>query len=313
MDDQVPVTQQAMLDDVLSGLRQSQKQLPSKYFYDERGSRLFEKITQLEEYYPSRTERAIMERNIDEISGCIGPEAMMIELGSGSSQKTRLLLDRLSLKAYVPVDISENYLLKVVHQLRRNYPRISIIPVFADYTSPFQLPGVGGDYQKQVVFYPGSTIGNFHPWPAQRFLEMIASLMDDDSGMLVGVDHKKDTQVLEAAYNDAQGITIEFNKNILKRINRELDADFDIGVFKHKAFYNEEKGRVEMHLVSTEDQRVRIDGEDIYFEKGESIHTENSYKYSIKEFETLVSDWYAVEKVWTDDKDYFSLQYLSKR
>lgn len=313
MDEQASVSRQVMLDDILSGLRQPQKQLPSKYFYDERGSRLFEEITRLEEYYPTRTETEILEQHIEGIADCIGANAMMIELGSGSSKKTRMLLDRLSLHAYVPVDISENYLLKVVSQLRRDYPEISIIPVFADYTFPFEIPSMGGDCKRQVVFYPGSTIGNFRPAQAKHFLEMIASLTDDHSGMLVGVDLKKDTDVLEAAYNDARGITADFNKNILARINRELDADFDMDAFNHKAFYNEEEGRIEMHLVSTEKQHIRIDGQDIYLEKGESIHTENSYKYSLDDFEALVSNWYSVERVWTDDNDYFSLQYLSKK
>ncbi|HKK46762.1 MAG TPA: L-histidine N(alpha)-methyltransferase [Balneolaceae bacterium] len=313
MDNQITVSRQAMLDEVLEGLHQTKKYLPSKFFYDERGSELFEQITRLDEYYPTRTEKNILENNIDEIANYIGPDAMLVELGSGSSRKTRLLLNRLSLKAYIPVDISEEYLLKVVNQLRRDYPRISIIPVFADYTSHFKLPTMGGDYQKQVVFFPGSTIGNFRPERARSFLEIIASITDDHSGMLIGVDLKKDKAVLEAAYNDEQGITADFNKNMLVRLNRELEANFDVEKFRHRAFYNEDEGRIEMHLVSTEKQQVHIDGEDIYLEEEESIHTENSYKYSLEDFQALVSDWYSVKKVWTDEKDYFSLQYLSKK
>lgn len=313
MENQITASQQKMLEEVLSGLRKTQKQLASKFFYDERGSELFEQITHLEEYYPTRTEKAILENNLEEIAKFIGPDAMLVELGSGSSRKTRLLLDKLALKAYIPVDISEEYLLKVVNNLRRDYPKISIIPVFADYTSYFDLPNLGGDYRRQVIFFPGSTIGNFHPRKARSFLKTIASLTDEDSRMLVGVDLKKDKEVLEAAYNDAKGVTEAFNKNMLSRLNRELDADFDVDTFAHRAFYNEEKGRIEMHLVSSKNQKVRIDGADVYFKQGESIHTENSYKYSLEEFEDLVSDWYSVEKVWTDENDYFSLQYLSKK
>lgn len=302
-----------MLEDILHGLRQPQKQLPSKYFYDERGSELFEQITRLEEYYPTRTEKNILERNIDDIANCIGPETMLVELGSGSSKKTRLLIDRLSLKAYVPVDISEQYLLKVVSQLRRDYPTISIIPVFADYTSHFELPEVKGDYRKQVIFFPGSTIGNFRPNRARSFLQNIASLVEKDSGMLIGVDLKKDKAILEAAYNDARGVTGEFNKNLLARLNRELDANFDIDLFEHHACYNEEEGRIEMYLVSSTHQKVSVGGEDVHFRKGESIHTENSYKYSLQDFKTLVSNWYSVDKVWTDENNYFSLQYLTRK
>lgn len=314
MNNQVATSQQSMLDEVLHGLRQSPKQLPSKFFYDERGSELFEQITRLNEYYPTRTEKAILESYIDEIADAIGPAAMLVELGSGSSKKTRLLLDKLpSLSAYIPVDISEEYLLKVVNQLRMDYPRISIIPVFADYTSYFDLPDLGGDYGRQVVFFPGSTIGNFRPERARSFLSTIASLTDDDAAMLIGVDLKKGKHVLEAAYNDSQGVTAQFNKNMLVRLNRELDASFDPSLFSHCSFYNEEEGRVEMHLVSQKDQDVSIAGEAFSFEEGESIHTENSYKYSLAEFKELVSDWYSVDRVWTDKRNYFSLQFLTKK
>ncbi len=314
MENQVTAPRQTMLDDVLKGLRKSQKRLPSKYFYDERGSELFEQITRLDEYYLTETERSILGQNIDAIAKAIGSRAMLVELGSGSSSKTRLLLEKLnSLSAYVPVDISEEYLLKVVSNLRREYPRISIIPVFADYTAPFDLPDLGGGYQQQVVFFPGSTIGNFHPDRARSFLDMLASLTDDESGMLIGVDLKKDKAVLEAAYNDEKGITAQFNKNMLVRLNRELDADFDVDTFAHQAFFNEDQGRIEMHLVSEEDQEVHIADEIFSFDKGESIHTENSYKYSLDEFQELVSEWYGVEQVWTDEHHYFSLQYLSKK
>ena len=314
MDENVSVNQPSMLDEVLNGLQKAQKKLPSKFFYDERGSQLFEEITQLEEYYPTRTEKKILKSNIADISKRIGVHAMLIELGSGSSRKTRLLLDHLrSLAAYLPVDISEQYLLKVVNALRRDYPRLSIIPVFADYTSSFQLPSLDGGYNKQVVFFPGSTIGNFSPDFAQSFLQTIAELTDDDAGMLVGVDLVKEKNVLEAAYNDELGITAQFNKNMLVRLNLELGADFDVDCFEHRAFFNEEASRIEMHLVSAQEQQVTIGGQHFTFEEGESIHTENSYKYTQADFVSLISDWFTVEQVWTDDQDYFSLQYLAKK
>jgi len=314
MEKKVTVSRQGMLEEVLNGLMQPDKQLPSKFFYDEEGSKLFEQITKVDEYYPTRTEISILENQIDEITEAIGPSAMLIELGSGSSNKTRILFDRLeSLSAYVPVDISEEYLLKVVNQLRMEYPRVSIIPVFADYTQPFDLPDLGDSYQKQVVFFPGSTIGNFCPDRARRFMETIASITDPSAGMLIGVDLKKDNDVLETAYNDSRGLTEQFNKNMLVRLNRELDANFDVDQFAHKAFYNEREGRIEMHLVAQTDQTVTIQNTTIDIEEGESIHTENSYKYAPEEFETLVSDWYTVEQVWTDEKNYFSLQYLAKK
>jgi dimethylhistidine N-methyltransferase len=314
MEDQLTLSQQSMLDEVLEGLTQPQKQLPAKFFYDEHGSELFEQITYLEAYYPTRTERAILSNNIDDIAQKIGAQAMLVELGSGSSSKTRLLLEKLdSLAVYVPVDISEEYLHKIVSNLRVEYPKISIIPVFADYTTAFEIPNLGDSYRQQVVFFPGSTIGNFRPDVARSFLQTLADITDEDSDMLIGVDLKKDPQVLEKAYNDEQGITAKFNKNMLVRINRELDANFDVDRFMHHAFYNEEQSRIEMHLVSQLDQIVTIAGQDIQFIEGESIHTENSYKYSLDEFKELVSEWYEVEQVWTDEQQYFSIQFLTKK
>ncbi|WP_246043153.1 L-histidine N(alpha)-methyltransferase [Fodinibius saliphilus] len=314
MDDRATVNHESMLEEVLEGLQQQQKELPSKLFYDEKGSELFEQITYLDEYYLTRTERSILQENIVEIGEQVGPKSLLIELGSGSSSKTRLLFEKLSsVAAYVPVDISEEYLLKVVNNLRMEYPRISIIPVFADYTSEFDLPNLGDSYQKQLVFFPGSTIGNFRPAEARSFFATVCSVTDADSAMLIGVDLKKDKTIIEKAYNDEQGITAAFNKNILVRLNRELGTDFDIDAFKHDAFYNEECGRVEMHLVSQQEQTVTIAGEQIYFKEGESIHTENSYKYSLRDFEELVSQWYSVEQVWTDNNNYFSIQYLERK
>lgn len=299
--------------DAVKGLSKPQKELPSKLFYDERGSKLFEQITYLDEYYLTRTERSILQTNISQITSGIGRRAMLVELGSGSSSKTRFLLEELpELAAYIPIDISKEYLLKVVNQLRMEYPRISIIPVFADYTTPFNLPPINS-YDTQVIFFPGSTIGNFHPDSARIFFENLASSTDTDSAMLIGVDLKKDKEILEAAYNDKEGVTAKFNKNILRRLNRELNANFEISCFSHCAFYNEAEGRIEMHLVADKPQQVEIAGEYFSFEQGESIHTENSYKYSLQEFRQLISDWYTVKQVWTDEKEYFSLQFLTKK
>ncbi len=314
MEDLSSVDTSLMQKEVLEGLSKPQKRLPSKYFYDTKGSDLFEQITRLDEYYLTDCEKEILQNNIKEISDRIGPEVMLIELGSGSSYKTRFLLEELTdLSTYIPVDISEEFLLKTVNQLRLEYPKISIIPVFADYTSHFELPVSENSSQKQVAFFPGSTIGNFDPEEAWAFLNNVADITAEDSEMLIGVDLKKDTDVLEAAYNDQQGITAQFNKNILMHLNRVLDANFDVEQFRHKAFYNEDAGRIEMHLVSSQKQTVIIGDKTIDFEEDESIHTENSYKYSLEEFEELVADWYSVEKVWTDEKDYFSLQYLIKK
>ncbi|MEL7833540.1 L-histidine N(alpha)-methyltransferase [Fodinibius sp. Rm-B-1B1-1] len=308
------VDQSSMLNEVVSGLSREQKQLPSKYFYDQHGSDLFEQITYLDEYYLTDCEKEILKENIKEIADYIGSNVMLIELGSGNSYKTRFLLEELSeLSTYIPVDISEEYLLKTANQLRIEYPRISIIPVFADYTSQFDLPVSDSSNQKQVVFFPGSTIGNFSPEEAKAFIDNIATITTNDAEMLVGVDLKKDKAILEAAYNDREGVTEAFNKNMLKHINRKLGANFDTKKFSHNAFYNEDAGRVEMHLVSTEEQTVSIGDTIFQFDEGESIHTENSYKYSLNDFEELVSKWYSVEKVWTDKQGYFSLQYLKKK
>lgn len=314
MSAELSTAQHQMREEIMEGLRQPQKMIPSKFFYDERGSELFEKITGLDEYYPTRTEKKILKKNIDAITDRIGSDSVLVELGSGSSTKTRLLLDHLpDLAAYVPVDISQDYLLETVRSLKQEYPDLIIKPVCADYTKPFGIPDIGRPFDYYVLFYPGSTIGNFRPERAQQFLETISRLLVPGGGLLIGVDLKKDPSLLEAAYNDTEGVTAEFNKNMLSRLNRELDADFDIEQFKHRAFYNEAEGRIEMHLVSLCDQSARLNGEIVRFEKGETIHTENSYKYSLDEFAALVSDWFEVEKVWTDEEGLFSLQYLVKK
>lgn len=314
MSEQTQTQQPSMQEEVLFGLRQEQKQLPSKYLYDERGSILFDQITELSEYYPTRTELGILQDNRQEIARLIGPGAVIIELGSGNSKKIRVLLKALPrLSAYIPVDISSDYLKKVAVKLHKDFPELLIKPVCADYTQRFKIPRLKREFHQQVLFFPGSTIGNFKPDEARRFLKTMASLIRKEAAMLIGVDLKKDKKVLELAYNDRQGLTAAFNKNLLVRLNREVDADFKVEQFTHHALYNEEKGRVEMHLIADRDQEVHMAGETFQFKKGETIHTENSYKYSLEEFAAVVDPWFSVEKVWTDANENFSLQYLIKK
>lgn len=302
-----------MLEEVLAGMKTTPKSLPSKYFYDERGSELFDQITQVQEYYPTRTERKILKENLEEIEQYLGEQIILIEPGSGSSQKTRILLDRMSsVKAYIPIDISGDYLGKVAKGLRKEYPKLEVVPVSADYTRPFDLPKVkaGG---RRIVFFPGSTIGNFKPRTVRRFFEVISGITGKNGGVLIGVDLKKDVGVLEAAYNDSKGITAEFNKNMLAHLNREIGSDFKPELMDHKAIWNEEKGRIEMRLYVRESHTVSVDGNSYKLKRGEFIHTENSHKYSLEEFAELVSPWFEVHKVWTDKKGYFSLQFLEPR
>ncbi|MGM0546532.1 MAG: L-histidine N(alpha)-methyltransferase [Bacteroidota bacterium] len=313
MDDQITVSSPKMLEEVLDGLKREQKQLPSKYFYDERGSELFEEITEQDEYYLTRTELDIMQNNMPDIIRTIGSDVVLMELGSGSSKKTRLLLDHLScITAYIPVEISDQFLELVVQSLTDDYPDLTVNPISTDYTQPFDLPEINQRYSQLVVFYPGSTIGNFRPTEAKQFLNTISDLMEPEDAMLIGVDLKKDTDVLEAAYNDRKGVTARFNKNILRHINRKLDSNFNPDNFKHHTFLNADEGRIEMHLIAKEDHSIKVAGEKFSFQEGESIHTENSYKYSLDEFEELVYPWFTVEEVWTDSNNYFSFQYLQR-
>ncbi len=298
--------------EVLSGLRKSQKELPSKYFYDEPGSRLFERICTLDEYYIPRTEAAIMEAYMEEMVELLGPNVLLIEYGSGNSTKTRILLNHLhELAAYVPIDISREQLLRATKELASDYPGLEVLPVCADYTSDFALPALKRSSVREVVYFPGSTIGNFDPIPAKHFLEHIAGVCGPGGGLLIGVDLKKDPGVLHRAYNDRQGVTAAFNLNLLERINRELTCDFQLEWFEHYAFYNPREGRVEMHLVSRRDQTVHLDNVTIPFTKGESIWTESSYKFNLDEFQQLAAAaGFKVEHVWTDEKQWFSVQYL---
>lgn len=305
---------ESLVSEVISGLGKDQKQLPCKLFYDKTGSALFDEICRLEEYYPTRTEIGIMEENIADICYILGKNCLLVELGSGSSIKIRLLLDNLiKPSGYVPIDISEEHLMESVKTLAADYPGLRIMPVHADYTQPLSLPRFDFPFSRTVFFYPGSTIGNFTPESAGAFLKRIAKRAGRGSGLLIGVDLVKDLKTLEDAYNDAKGVTADFNLNILRRLNREIGADFDTAKWKHKAFFNTRESRIEMHLESVTNQRASVDGASFRFRKDETILTEYSYKYTIEGFRELVSDFYSVEKVWTDRENKFSVQYLKVR
>ncbi|MFC2050219.1 L-histidine N(alpha)-methyltransferase [Chloroflexota bacterium] len=298
--------------EVMSGLRKPQKELPSKYFYDERGSQLFQRICTLEEYYIPRTEASIMEAYIGEMVELLGPRALLIEYGSGDCNKVRLLLGHLhDAVAYVPIDISREQLLRAAKGLDSYYPALEVLPVCADYMSEFVLPVPKRASDRVVVYFPGSTIGNFDPVPAKHFLEHIARVCGSGGALLVGVDLKKDPGVLHSAYNDRESITAAFNLNLLRRINDELDCDFQLDWFEHYAFYNPRESRVEMHLVSQREQAVHLGKATIPFARGESIWTESSYKFSLDEFKQMAATaGLEVERVWTDEQQWFSVQYL---
>jgi len=297
-------------DEVLEGLSRDPKQIAPKYFYDQRGSQLFDAITELPEYYPTRTELDILECNGAQIAEFLGNDCLLMELGSGSSRKIRVLLDALQPAAYVPLDISRGHLLDAATTLARDYPQLQVHAACTDYSSDFELPDLP-EHLPRAAFFPGSSIGNFEPDDARALLQRVGRHLGEDGKLLIGVDLKKDNATLHAAYNDARQLTAAFNLNLLERINRELDADFQLDCFEHLAFFNESAGRIEMHLRSTRDQQVRVAGQAIRFAAGESLHTENSYKYSIKEFRALAGDsGFVTEQVWTDENQLFSVHCL---
>jgi dimethylhistidine N-methyltransferase len=301
------------LQEVLHGLSQAQKTIACKFFYDERGSQLFDAICELPEYYPTRTELGIMQEHVAQMADCLGNSCMLIEFGSGSGTKTRVLLDHLAEPAaYIPVDISRECLRNSAAQLQLRYPSLRVLPVCADYTQFFSLPAVDVPFSRRAIYFPGSTIGNFTPQEAHEFLCQSAELCGPGGGLLIGVDLKKDANTLEAAYNDAQGVTADFNLNVLHRINEELGGNFILENFEHRAIYNEEYGRIEMHLVSQRQQTVHVDNRDFHFKPGETILTEYSHKYSVQDFTRLVStSGWQVQEVWTDERQLFSVQYLT--
>lgn len=312
--DRVPVLvrepgTEVFLRDVRQGLSGPRKTIPCKYLYDRRGSRLFDRICELDEYYPTRTELSIMRRYPDEIAAQIGPGVALVEYGSGSSVKTRWLLDHLDEPiAYVPVDISEDHLRETAVRLAGLYPAIDIVPVCADFTRPFRLPAFPREPSHAAVYFPGSTIGNFEPAAARSLLASIAEVVGEGGGAIIGFDLRKDAAVIEAAYNDGEGVTAEFNLNLLERINRELGADFEVDSFEHAAEYQPEHGRIEMSLVSTRDQEVTI-GDDVFaFERDEPIHTEHSHKYTVDLFGEMASAaGMTMRRVWTDPRDWFAV------
>jgi len=298
--------------DVLVGLSGRPKRLSPKYFYDEEGSRLFEAITALPEYYPTRTELSILREHAADIAQLIPPKSALIEFGSGSTRKVRILLDAApQIEAYVPVDISAEMLSQEAASLQRDHSRLRVLPLSADFTMPFRLPGAIAGLAR-VGFFPGSTIGNFEPHDASTFLDHARRMLGRHGVLIIGVDLIKDANVLNAAYDDAAGVTARFNLNLLARINRELGADFDLDSFSHHAFYNAERRRIEMHLASRKRQKVRVAGRTIDFRIGETIHTENSYKYSVESFGALArgSGW-TPAALWTDAQNYFSVHALT--
>ena len=308
-----------ILADVLSGLAQPRKGLPPKYFYDARGSELFEAICELPEYYPTRTELAMMQSSATDMARLLGPQCLLIEYGAGSGRKTRVLIEALAPVAYMPIDISRTALQQCAAELAAAYPAVRVAAVCADYSRPLQLPvmDVAGAMEdmtprRRVIYFPGSTIGNFTRPEALAFLRYAHAIAGPGGAMLVGVDLKKDPARLHAAYNDAQGVTAAFNLNLLTRINRELGGNFDVSAFEHHAFYDADEGRIEMHLRSLREQQVSVAGQTFHFRAGETIHTENSCKYSVDEFQQLARDaGFTAAHCWRDAEQLFSVHYLS--
>jgi dimethylhistidine N-methyltransferase len=298
--------------DVIAGLTARPKRLSPKYFYDEIGARLFEDITALPEYYLTRCELQILRERAADIARFFPADSALIEFGSGSSKKVRILLAAApTIAAYVPVDISCQMLVQEAEELRRDHPRLAVLPVEADFTQPFSLPAAAAQ-MAHTGFFPGSTIGNFEPHEACAFLRHAGRMLGRGAALIIGVDLVKDAKILNAAYNDAAGLTAKFNLNLLARINRELDGDFDLASFDHHAFYNRERHRIEMHLVSKKRQRVSVAGRGVEFRAGETIHTENSYKYTLEYFTALArgSGWTPVA-AWTDVGANFSIHALA--
>jgi L-histidine Nalpha-methyltransferase len=296
--------------DVIDDLSRAPKRLSPKYFYDAAGSELFEQITVLPEYYPTRTELSILRNQANAISAFIPEGAALVEFGAGATTKVRLLLGACRLDAYVPVDISGDFLNAQAEGLRADYPGLGVYPVTADFTAPFRLPAAVGTMPK-VGFFPGSTLGNFEPGEACTFLRSARAILGQGARMVIGVDLEKDERTLYEAYNDTAGVTARFNLNVLHRINRELGGDFDVGSFIHRAVYNRDRHRIEMHLISKKALTAEVLGQRFSFRPGESIHTENSYKYSIERFALLarVSGWTLLQ-TWTDAEAMFSVHAL---
>jgi len=300
----------AVLDEVYRGLSLEEKSISPKFFYDERGSELFDAITDLPEYYVTRTEMGLFEAHMEEIATLVDDNICVIEYGNGSTKKIRKVLDVLKPVAYVPVDISEEYMLSNAKVLVQDFPQLKVFPVCADITQSFKLPSQV-EKQKPLGFYPGSSIGNFEPVRAVDFLRRVHTTIGEGGYFLIGVDAKKDISILEAAYNDAQGVTARFNLNALVHLNEKVGANFDVEQFEHYSRYNSELGCIQMFLRSKVEQKVKIDGKELSFGKGELVHTENSYKYTKEEFWSLSqSAGFECLNTWQDSKQWFSLYLL---
>lgn len=295
--------------DLLSGLAAQPRSIPSKHLYDKRGSELFDRICTLPEYYLTRCESQIMRRHAGEMARRLGGTVRLVELGSGSSMKTRLLLDHLGDESiYLPVDVSREHLRQSAMALAADYPRLRILPVCGDFSRPLRLPEEGQEYLPTVVYFPGSTIGNFEQHDALRLLDSIRTLCGPGGQLLIGVDLRKAPDVIHAAYNDRQGVTEAFTKNLLQRANRELDADFDLEAFDYKAEYQERAGRIKASLVSNRPQVVRVDEQEFVFEEKDEIHTEYSHKYSEDEFQRLAEQaGFVLRDLWRDTRGYFAV------
>jgi L-histidine N-alpha-methyltransferase len=298
-------------DHVSFGLGEKPKWLSAKYFYDAAGSELFEEITRLPEYYPTRTELSILERCAGEMAATIPLAAALVEFGAGASKKARMMLRAApQIAAYVPVDISGEFLAREAAALKRDMPNIAVLPVAADFTRDFDLPAQIRN-RPRVGFFPGSTIGNFEPHDAAEFLRQAGHILGNGATMIVGIDLIKDATVLNAAYDDAAGVTARFNLNVLTRMNRELGGNFDLSAFRHRAYYNAADRRIEMHLESLKAQAVTVAGHTFAFREGETIHTESSYKYTVDSFRALAtSAGWRPAAVWTDERHYFSIHAL---
>jgi dimethylhistidine N-methyltransferase len=300
-----------MLEEVLQGLASRPRRIAPKFFYDEQGSRLFDAICELPEYYLTRAEMEILESCAGEMARLAGPDATLIELGSGASRKIRLLLEAMRPRHYLGIDISREFLRQSVERLACDYSWLEVHAACADFMQDFDLPDVAHTGCK-LAFFPGSTIGNFEPHEALAFLQRVRRLIQPDGALLIGVDLKKDPAILNAAYNDSAGLTAQFNLNLLQRLHTELGAEVDPHGFRHRAFYNAARGRIEMHLVSRHAQDIRLGGRCFHFAPGDGIHTENSYKYSLEEFHALARGaGLRPCQVWLDAARRFSVHYLS--
>jgi len=302
------------IDALVAGLSKPQKTISPKYFYDERGSQLFEQITELPEYYLTDAELEIMRDNVDAMAAMIGKTASLIEFGSGSSLKTRILLEHIKdLAAYVPVDISQDHLWSSASKIRGEFPGLDVLPVVADFTQPFALPTPAIMPVKNVVYFPGSTIGNFEHEQAMSLLRVMHQEAGENGALLIGVDLQKDAEVISRAYNDSAGVTAAFNRNMLRHLNKGYGANFDLDEYVHRAVYDEARGRVVIELVSQSDQRFEIGDTEFAIAEGETILTEYSHKYTLAGFAAMAHEvGFEVERVWTDAAELFSVQYCTR-